>query len=1074
MANIGNIATLSGLELTDSGIDLSTKADLVDGVLAPQHLPPGLAKQDDLSNGLNGKVPNARTMTINGVTYDLSTNRSWSIDSMVYPAAGIPISTGTAWGTSITDNSANWNTAYGWGNHASQGYATQSYVNTQVSNLVAAAPATLDTLNELAAALGNDSNFAATIAASIGTKQAQLSGTGFVKISGTTISYDNTTYLTGITSSQVTTALGYTPYNSSNPNGYITSYTETDTLATVTARGASTSTAITMSGGSGTTATLVLDRNIGTPSNYWAGLQLEVRATSGTAGIGLHRNGYSHVGIYHDSADQLKFAMNSGTPILGATVGTIIGSGNYNSYAPTLTGGGASGTWGINVTGYSTQLNGYGQQTEYTILTGPANGPVIKVRYDGGTANRYIDIGSKDGNGVYYEGFRIYNGSTPTWGGNTILHAGNYSSYALPLSGGVLSGGITFSAPGGSILLKHAVSEVDAWIFQENAANWGLYWKNAPTGNHTFGGYTSVGAELFGMSAANSSGNGILTSNFVGATSAYAQWMMSNYTGYIWSASTIFAAGDMRAPQFRFTNSTNNAYLTGASDWGFRVVNDSGYIQFGPANGSWSHIYSDKAFYFNQQLYINGTQVVTNSGTWSIAITGNAASVGGRTVGNGKDNVGYFDSNGNLYINNPESYSGEVRLGAAWGRGGVYASSTLSLNTNGTEIHFVFGNATKAYVNNGGSIVGDGTVNFTGKGHYLGASNSWDGVGFGSLTNLHFQGHNQFWMGAGNAYWYRGGISTEHDLLITTMQGYDTRSYYRGITFAVDVNGNGNSGGYRLGRWVTYNTDWKTSRLHVDGSLLVGYGARGTVYTDESDWPRDKGLWSHGRDVTGYGNDRQRGIIFSPFANGGGPWGSFNSLEVSTINDGNNDIPALFRIHQWGSGAAEFWKPQGQVLYLRESPIGDSITHGNWFTRFHVQREIYSSADIVAYASDKRLKENYQPLKNAVEKIMTLTGLTFDWKAGVKDLGFDPRCKHEVGVLAQDVEAVLPEAVKLAPFDDDGKGNSISGERYLTVKYEKIVPLLIQGIKEQQTQIESQKNEIDQLKDLVQQLLNRQ
>jgi hypothetical protein len=43
---------------------------------------------------------------------------------MVYPAAGIPLSTGSAWGTSITDNSANWNTAYGWGNHADAGYVT--------------------------------------------------------------------------------------------------------------------------------------------------------------------------------------------------------------------------------------------------------------------------------------------------------------------------------------------------------------------------------------------------------------------------------------------------------------------------------------------------------------------------------------------------------------------------------------------------------------------------------------------------------------------------------------------------------------------------------------------------------------------------------------------------------------------------------------------------------------------------------------------------------------------------------------------------------------------------------------
>ena len=79
--------------------------------------------------------------------------------------------------------------------------ATQSYVSTAITNLVNSAPSTLDTLNELATALGNDPNFATTIATSIGTKQAQLNGTGFVKISGTTISYDNSTYLTTSTAS---------------------------------------------------------------------------------------------------------------------------------------------------------------------------------------------------------------------------------------------------------------------------------------------------------------------------------------------------------------------------------------------------------------------------------------------------------------------------------------------------------------------------------------------------------------------------------------------------------------------------------------------------------------------------------------------------------------------------------------------------------------------------------------------------------------------------------------------------------------------------------------------------------
>jgi len=97
-------------------------------------------------------------------------------------------------------------------------YATQTYVTTAVSNLVASAPSTLDTLNELATALGNDANFATTIATSIGTKQAQLNGTGFVKVTGTTVSYDNSTYLT---SASLT---GYIPYTGATGNVALGNY----------------------------------------------------------------------------------------------------------------------------------------------------------------------------------------------------------------------------------------------------------------------------------------------------------------------------------------------------------------------------------------------------------------------------------------------------------------------------------------------------------------------------------------------------------------------------------------------------------------------------------------------------------------------------------------------------------------------------------------------------------------------------------------------------------------------------------------------------------------------------------
>ena len=92
-------------------------------------------------------------------------------------------------------------------------YATETYVGTQIANLVDSSPATLDTLNELAAALGDDPNFATTVATSIGTKQAQLNGTGFVKVTGTTVSYDNSTYLT--TGTAGTT---YVPYTGGTAN----------------------------------------------------------------------------------------------------------------------------------------------------------------------------------------------------------------------------------------------------------------------------------------------------------------------------------------------------------------------------------------------------------------------------------------------------------------------------------------------------------------------------------------------------------------------------------------------------------------------------------------------------------------------------------------------------------------------------------------------------------------------------------------------------------------------------------------------------------------------------------------
>ena len=113
---------------------------------------------------------------------------------------------------------------------------------------------------------------------------------------------------------------------------------------------------------------------------------------------------------------------------------------------------------------------------------------------------------------------------------------------------------------------------------------------------------------------------------------------------------------------------------------------------------------------------------------------------------------------------------------------------------------------------------------------------------------------------------------------------------------------------------------------------------------------------------------------------------------------------------------------------------------------------IDASGDIVAYStSDRNFKENITPIPNALEKISKISGNTYDWKEDMKEYhGFEG---NDVGVIAQEIEAVLPQLVTTRETG------------YKAVKYDKLVALLIEGIKEQQTQIHSLTLEIEKLKE---------
>jgi hypothetical protein len=113
----------------------------------------------------------------------------------------------------------------------------------------------------------------------------------------------------------------------------------------------------------------------------------------------------------------------------------------------------------------------------------------------------------------------------------------------------------------------------------------------------------------------------------------------------------------------------------------------------------------------------------------------------------------------------------------------------------------------------------------------------------------------------------------------------------------------------------------------------------------------------------------------------------------------------------------------------------NSIGVGSATAASGVNGEIRAQGDITAYySSDERLKENIQPIVNALLKVESISGNTYDWKEGFETI--HSHTGHDIGVIAQEIEKVLPEVVT----------NRETG--YKAVQYEKIVPLLIEAIKE--------------------------
>jgi hypothetical protein len=111
------------------------------------------------------------------------------------------------------------------------------------------------------------------------------------------------------------------------------------------------------------------------------------------------------------------------------------------------------------------------------------------------------------------------------------------------------------------------------------------------------------------------------------------------------------------------------------------------------------------------------------------------------------------------------------------------------------------------------------------------------------------------------------------------------------------------------------------------------------------------------------------------------------------------------------------------------------------------------TAVCVAPCSDENAKKNVEPLQNSLNRVLDLNGVSFDWREDVVPIKAEKETR-QIGLIAQEVEKIVPEVVT---------DEIVEGQTLKSIRYENLVAILIEGMKEQQEQINSLKETVQEL-----------
>jgi len=273
------------------------------------------------------------------------------------------------------------------------------------------------------------------------------------------------------------------------------------------------------------------------------------------------------------------------------------------------------------------------------------------------------------------------------------------------------------------------------------------------------------------------------------------------------------------------------------------------------------------------------------------------------------------------------------------------------------------------------------------------------------------------------------------------------------------------------------NTDWLELAYYCGVGVRIGQGVNGSksLYANQLYQAGNRVVDTAGKGLCQSGStlkidDSEKSYTF----NSGATYikGSLYVGESDDFDDRNDTCGDAIYFRQPVKTSGGWWGVYTEMMTTVTSHTAPFQafryrSNSGATARFSVEKDgtVCAAGDVIAYASDCRLKCNILTVTSALDKIKSIRGVEFEWdETKTKPIDFIPVEKDRThGFIAQELQKVIPDAVVNAPFC----------ESYLTVKPQKIIPVLVEAVKEQQCTIEKQQRQVDALTSQVESLLRR-